>query len=138
MPKKESMAILNALISNEVDARARAKQRKINLSKNRVHYREYLPKKEVTHGEQAEMDLGITDHEAQAYFFPTKVGKKVAITSAKTLTATGKKFFNVKKKKPTHEEVMSSSQKLLDEINKHEAAETAKEKKKKKGKKNKL
>ena len=50
MPKKEAMAMLNALIENEVDARAAKGKRRMDLSKNRAqaHYREYLPKKEIT------------------------------------------------------------------------------------------
>ena len=91
--KKEKMAKLNSMISNEVSARALSRPIKIP---DRVIPDLYFPHREATHGEQSEMDLGITDHEAQAYFFPPSAGGKA---KAKVKTWTARKTLEEKKRK---------------------------------------
>jgi len=74
--KKEKMAKLNSMISNEVSARA--------ISSH------------ISYGEQAEYDYGFTNEEAQAYFFPPSAGGKA---KAKVKTWTARKPLEEKKRK---------------------------------------
>tara|TARA_R110001592_G_scaffold55717_1_gene170273 strand:- start:859 stop:1512 length:654 start_codon:yes stop_codon:yes gene_type:complete len=71
--KKEKMVKLNSMISNEVSARA------------------------MTYGEEAEKHYGITDQEAEAYFFPPSAGGGKAKAKVKTWTA--RKTLEEKKRK---------------------------------------
>lgn len=95
--KKEKMAKLNSLISNEVSARAISRPTKVP---DRVVQHGladlYMPIREPTYGEQAEFDYGITDHEAEAYFFPPSAGGKA---KAKVKTWTARKPLEEKKRK---------------------------------------
>ena len=81
MPTKSAIDKVNALISNEVSARARPAP--ISMPKERVIPDLYMPLRSPTYGEQAEFDLGITDEEAQAYFFPPSAGGKAKATVKK-------------------------------------------------------
>ncbi len=92
--KKEKMAKLNSMISNEVSARAISSH--ISMPKEKVIPDIYMPLRSPTYGEQAEFDYGITDHEAQAYFFPPSAGGKA---KAKVKTWTARKPLEEKKRK---------------------------------------
>ncbi len=83
MPTKSAMDKVNALISNEVSARATASH--ITVPKVEPipdYWFDNFPK-DLSYGEEAELDLGITDSEAQAYFFPPSAGGKAKATVKK-------------------------------------------------------